>query len=46
MGNPREKSATPDRAAKAALGQVQRGNTRPQLHQQSVGVLFMASDAS
>jgi site-specific DNA recombinase len=27
-------------------GQVQRGNTWPQLHQQSVGVLFMAGDAS
>jgi hypothetical protein len=27
-------------------GQVQRGNTWPQLHEQSVGVLFMAGDAS
>jgi hypothetical protein len=27
-------------------GQVQRGNTWPQLHQQSAGVLFMAGDAS
>jgi hypothetical protein len=27
-------------------GQVQRGNTWPQLHEQSVGVLFIAGDAS
>jgi len=27
-------------------GQVQRGNTSPQLHEQSVGVLFIAGDAS
>jgi hypothetical protein len=27
-------------------GQVQRGNTWPQLHEQSVGVLFTAGDAS